>query len=330
MRAHKLRALGVALLVVSGAGSLPLITSSSFSDTTGNSSNLISAAPDWVPPTVSAAAIGKAAGGSTGYMRASGTYYIYAAAGDTGAPASGTGSVTANVTTVTTGQTAVPLVAGTYTAGGVSYQYRSAQLTAKATLAAGPLAFSVAATDQAANSSPAAAFSVTGDNTVPSASDVQATNVAGGTVALPELNDTLTLSYSEVMDWTTILAGWDGTTANVRLRLVNGGGNASDYFEAYSSSQVRLALGTVYLNNKDLLNGAAGAYVEFGATGTPTRMTASGAAISLVLGTPSGAVLTANAAAAMTWTPSTGATDRAGNFTSVTTRTESGASDKDF
>ena len=59
-------------------------------------------------------------------------------------------------------------------------------------------------------------------------------------------------------------------------------------------------------------------------------MTASGSAISLVLGTPSGAALTANAAAAMTWTPSAAATDRAGNATSVTTGTESGASDKDF
>ena len=329
MRGHRLHALAVGLVLMAAAGSLPLITSSSFSDQTTNDGNLISAAPDWVAPTVSAAAIGKTAGGSVGFVRANGTYYVYASATDSGAPASGIGSVTANVTTVTTGQTAVPLVAGTYTAGGVSYQYRSAQLTAKATLAAGPLAFSVAATDQAANSSSAAAFSVTGDNTVPSASDVQATNVAGGTLAMPELNDTLILTYSEVMDWTTILAGWDGTTTNMRLRLVNGGGNNPDYFEAYSSSQVLLPLGTVYAT-KDLLNGAAGTYVEFGATGTPTRMTASGSAISLVLGTPSGAVLTANAAAAMTWTPSVAATDRAGNATSVTTRTESGASDKDF
>ena len=328
MRGHKLQALGVALLAVSCAGALPLVTSSSFSDTTVNSGNLISAAPDWVAPTISAAAIGKTAGGSTGYIRASGTYYIYAAVADTGGPASGIGSVTANVTTVTTGQTAVPLVAGTYTAGGVSYQYRSAQLTAKATLAAGPFAFTVAATDQAANSN-SANFSVTGDNTVPSASDVHATNVAGGTLGMPELNDTLILTYSEVMDWTTILAGWDGTTTNMRLRLVNGGGNNPDYLEAYSSSGVLLPLGTVYLT-KDLLNGAAGTNVEFGTTGTPTRMTASAGAITLVLGTPSGAVLTASAAAAMTWTPSAAATDRAGNATSVTTRTESGTSDKDF
>lgn len=329
MPGHRLHAVAAALLVVSAVGSLPLLTSSSFSDTTVNDGNLISAAPDWVPPTVPAAVIAKTAGGTAGFIRASGTYYVYATAGDTGAPPSGIGSVKADLSTVTTGQTAVPLVAGTYTADGVSYQYRSAQLTAKSTLAAGPLAFSLVGTDQAANSSSPAVFSVTGDNTVPSASDVHATNVSGGTAGMPELGDTLLLTYSEVMDWTTILAGWAGTTTNVRLRLVNGGGNVLDYLEVYSSSQVLLPLGTVYAT-KDLLNGAAGAYVEFGATGTPTRMTASGAAVSLVLGTPSGAVLIANAAAAMTWTPSAAATDRAGNATSLTTRTESGTVDKDF
>ena len=329
MRRHTVHALGVALLAVSFAGALPLVTSSSFSDTTVNSGNLISAAPDWVAPTVSAAAIGKTAGGSTGYINASGTYYVYGAATDSGAPASGIATVTANVTTVTTGQTAVPLVAGSYSAGGVSYGYRSAQLTAKATLGAGPLAFSVTATDQVPLSA-TAAFSVTGDNTVPSASDVQATNVAGGTANTPELGDTMILTYNEVMDWTTILAGWNGSTTNVVLRLVNAGGNNGDYIEVWSPSSVLLPVGTVNLNNKDLLQGAPGGYVTFGATGTPTGMTASGSTISFVLGTASGAIGTAAAAAAMTWTPATGVTDRAGNAMSLTPRTETGGSDQDF
>jgi hypothetical protein len=328
MRAHKLHALGVALLAVSFAGALPLVTSSSFSDTTVNSSNLISAAPDWVAPTVSAAAIAKTAGGSTGYIRASGTYYVYAAATDSGAPASGIGTVTANVTTVTTGQTAVPLVAGSYSAGGVSYGYRSAQLTAKATLAAGPVAFSITATDQAANGS-TAVFSVTGDNTVPSASDIQTTNVAGGTAASPELGDTLTLTYNEVMDWSTILAGWNGTTTNVQLKLIDAGGPANDYIEVYSPSQVLLPLGTIDLGAADFVKGGVG-QVVFGATGTSTGMTASGSTLTFVLGTPNVAAGTEKNANAMTWTPATGVTDRAGNAISLTPRTETGASDKDF
>ena len=183
MRGHKLHALGVALLVVSGAGALPLVTSSSFSDQTVNNANLITAVPDWVPPTVPTAVISKTAG-TAGFIRANGTYHVYANAADTGAPASGIATVRADVSTVTTGQTAVVLVAGTYTADGVSYGYRSAQLTARGSLPAGALAFSITATDNAADPT-TAGFSVTGDNTAPSASAVQATNVGGGTSAGP-------------------------------------------------------------------------------------------------------------------------------------------------
>jgi chitinase len=328
MRAHKLHALGLALLAVSFAGALPLVTSSSFSDTTVNNSNLISAAPDWVPPSVTAAAVAKSAGGTAGFIKASGTYYVYASATDSGAPASGIGTVKADVSTITTGQTAVTLVAGSYSAGGVSYGYRSAQLTAKATLATGPVAFSITATDQVPLSA-TAAFSVTGDNTVPSASDIQTTNVAGGTAATPELGDTLILTYNEVIDWTTILSGWNGTTTNVQLKMIDAGGPANDYIEVYTPSQVLLPLGTIDLGAADFIKGGAG-LVVFGATGTPTGMTASGSTLTLVLGTPNVAAGTEKNANAMTWTPATGVTDRAGNAISLTPRIESGTSDKDF
>ena len=328
MRGHKLLILGVALLVVSGAGALPLVTSSSFSDQTVNNGSLISAVPDWVAPTVPAAAIGKTAGGTTGFIRANGTYYIYANATDTGAPASGIATVRANVNNVTTGQTAVTLVAGTYTAGGVSYQYRSPQLTARAGLPTGALAFSITATDNAAGAT-TTGFSVTGDNTAPSASAVQAANVGGGTLGRLGLGDTLTLTYSEVMDSDSILAGWNGSQTNVILVLVNGG-TASDYIQVYSPAQVVMPLGTVTLNRTDFIAGATGNYVTFGLTGTPSAMTASGAAISFVLGTASGAVTTAAGTGTMSWTPSATATDRAGNPSTTTVRTESGTSDRDF
>lgn len=331
MRRHRLHVLAAALVLVSAAGSLPLLTSSSFSDTTGNEGSSLSALPDWTAPTVAVAAIAKTAGGSAGFIKKSGTYYVYAAPTDSGAPASGIGSVKANVSTITTGQTAVVLVAGSYSAGGVAYQYRSAQLTAKSTLPAGLVAFSVTAIDNAGGST-SANFSVTGDNTVPSASAVQATNVSGGTAGKPELGDTLTLTYSEPMDWASILDDWDGTTTDVVLVLINGNGSSSDYFQVYSTDLALRPLGTIYLNRSDVLTSTSGAYVAFGLSGVGTRtsMTASGSALSFVLGTPTGSVGTAGAAAAMTWTPSTAATDRAGNASTATTRTESGTSDKDF
>jgi hypothetical protein len=331
MRGHKLHALAVALVVLAAAGSLPLITSSSFSASTTNNGSSFSAVPDWTPPTLTAAAVGKSAGGNAGFVKPGGTYYIYANATDAGAPASGIGTVKADVSLVTTGQTAVALVAGSYSAGGVAYTYRSAQLTAKATLTSGTLAFSVTATDLAAGST-SAAFSVVGDDVVPSAAALESTNVAGGTVGKLELGDTLTLTYSEVMDWTTILAGWDGSATDAVLRLVNAGGTNVDYVELYSPSLVRLPLGTVYLSDRTYIAGATGAYVDFALAGaaTATRMTATGSALTFVLGTPGGTVTASTAGAHMTWTPSALATDRAGNAASVTTRTEVGTVDKDF
>jgi hypothetical protein len=324
-------ALAASLVVVAAAGALPLLTSSSFSGTTGNDGNSIAALPDWIGPTVGVAAIAKTTGGSVGFIKRSGTYYVYAAPIDSGAPPSGIGTVKADVSTITTGQTAVPLVAGTYNVGGVAYQYRSAQLTARSTLTAGTVAYSVTATDRAAGTT-SASFSVTADITAPSASAVSATNVAGGTIGRPELGDSLILTYSEPMDWTSILAGWDGTTTDVMLALIDGTGANTDYIQVYTPGLALLPLGTVYLNRSDVVTGGSGTYVAFGFAGygTPTRMTASGSAVTLVLGTPTGPVGTMAAAAAMSWTPSIAAFDRAGNTASATARAETGTSDKDF
>jgi hypothetical protein len=328
MRRYKRCAFATALLVVSAAGALPLLTSSSFSDTTDSGGNSISARADWTAPTVPAAAIAKTAGGTAGFVKKSGTYHVYAAASDSGAPASGISTVKADVSSITTGQTAVSLIAGSYSAGGVAYGYRSAQLTAKSTLATGQVPFSVTATDGVAGVT-TAGFAITGDSTAPTASAVQATNGSGGTVGKPELGDTLTLTYSEPADPASLLVGWDGTTTDVVLVFNNGDGAGGDYLQVYSTGLVMRPLGTVYLNRPDVVFGSQVAF-GYPGVGTRTSMTQSGSAVSIVLGTPTGAVGTAGAAAVMTWTPSTGATDRAGNAASATTRSESGTSDKDF
>ena len=108
-------------------------------------------------------------------------------------------------------------------------------------------------------------------------------------------------------------------------------GHASDYIQVYSFAQDLLPLGTINLNRTDVIAGATGELRGLRPDrDAPRAMTASGAAISLVLGTASGAVTTAAAAGAMTWTPSATATDRAGNASTTTIRTESGTSDRDF
>jgi hypothetical protein len=92
---------------------------------------------------------------------------VYANATDAG---SGINTVTANVNNITTGQTAVPLVAGSYTVGGTSYGYRSASLTANAVLTAGSKNYTGTATDRVSNATTTANAAVVVDNTAPTGS----------------------------------------------------------------------------------------------------------------------------------------------------------------
>ena len=119
-------------------------------------------------PTVAAATIAKSTGGSAGYIKQGGTYYVYANVTGSGTPPAGVSSVTADVSAVTTGQTATSLTSGTYTVDGQSYDYRSAQLTAKTPLTAGSKTFKVALTDSA-SAKTTTSYSVTVDNTGPPA-----------------------------------------------------------------------------------------------------------------------------------------------------------------
>lgn len=100
-------------------------------------------------PTVATAVIAKSAGGVSGAIKQGGTYFVYANATGSGTPPAGVGSMTADVSGITTNQTAAALTSGTYTIDGQSYDYRSAQLTAKSSLSAGSHAFTVKLTDSA-------------------------------------------------------------------------------------------------------------------------------------------------------------------------------------
>ncbi|MGZ8615107.1 MAG: hypothetical protein ACXWX4_10570 [Actinomycetota bacterium] len=275
---------------------------------------------DVTAPTVSSAVIAKSGGGVGGFIRQNGGYYIYANVTDQGSPSSGIATVRANVSTVTTGATAVALTAGSFSVEGVSFNYRSAVQTASNPLAAGSKPFSITATDVATNPVTQGGFSVTVDNTVPSAADVQTVN-GGATPGRAETGDQLVLTYSEPLDPSRILAGWTGASTTVTVRLVqNGGGDRVQIRNAADAAI--LPLGTVFLNRTDF----TGSTRSF----TGSTMVLSGSTITITLGTPSGAVTTAAAAANMTWTPSNTAWDRAGNACSTTTRTELAPLDLDF
>lgn len=294
-----------------------------FSADAVSNANTITAATDFRAPTVTATTIGKTAGGVDGYIKKSGTYYVYANVTDTGNPASGVSTVKANVSTITSGSTAVTLSAGTFTVDGVTYNRRSASLTAGSSLVAGSASYSLTMTDVAGNSRTESGFTVNVDNTVPTGTDVQTTN--GGAIAgRADAGDKITYTFSETPDPNSILAGWSGASTSVVVRLNQA---TNDTVTIYNSANsTLLPLGTINLARTDYTT----ANLTFGASGTASTMVLSGSTITVTLGTQSAAATTAAANGTMVWTPAAGTTDWAGNATSTTTATESGSADKDF
>ncbi len=141
-------------------------------DSVGNigTSTALSFTDNSTAPTV-ATVIGQATGASVnGFVKDGAGYYVYANVTDH----SGTGiqNVTANVGSVTSGDTSIAMTAGSYTApGGGSYNYRSALLTSNASQGNGAVTYSVNAVDDLDNTSTYSNNgSVTFDSTAPTGS----------------------------------------------------------------------------------------------------------------------------------------------------------------
>jgi hypothetical protein len=297
-----------------------------FTATSSSPGNKVTSAADWDPPTASSSVIGKTQGGIPGFIHQGGTYNVYSNVTDAGNPASGVASVTGNLATITTGQSAAPLALGSFAIGGQSYSYRTANLTANATLAAGTYSYSLTSTDKGGYAHTQSGYTVTVDNTVPSASDIQTTNKSGNTAGKPEIGDTVIFTFSEQIDPNSVLAGWSGASTSVVTRIDNNT-PTNDRLAIYNAANTtQLPLGTVNLGRTDYVS----ANTTFGASGTASTMTQSGAVITIVLGTASSGLSTAASTGAMIWSPSATATDRAGNAESTTTKTETGTADKDF
>ncbi|WP_353951324.1 hypothetical protein V6K52_17050 [Knoellia sp. S7-12] len=186
----------------------------------------------------------------------------------------------------------------------------------------------VRATDTVGNARTAStAYAI--DRTKPAAAGLTATNVTGGTVRRLDVRDTLTLTYSEALSPSSVIAGWNGITSqNVVVRATGSGGSSKDRLTVYNATNTTLLpLGTINLNRGDYVTGA----VNFGVTGTLSTLTMSGSSLTITLGTPSNAlrITTAAAAANMSWIPSASVRDLASNTAVTTTHLESD-NDSDF
>jgi hypothetical protein len=157
--------------------------------------------------------------------------------------------------------------------------------------------------------------------TVPTGSNVQSAN-GGSTAGKPEAGDTITWTFNESMDPTTISSGWDGTTTVlVTVAFANNQAGCSSN-DAVTVTSVNL--GTLCLGG----NGFVTAARTF--SNSSMTMSAGGTVVTIALGTASGATMTQAGTTTMTWTPSATALDFAGNACSTAVVTESGGADVEF
>ncbi len=183
------------------------------------------------------------------------------------------------------------------------------------------------ATDASGNSTiTSATFTI--DRTAPIPVNIEATNGSGGTLARVEQGDRVTFTFSETMAPTSILAGWNGASTNVVVRL-NDGGPANDTLTVRDASNIaQLPFGTINLGRTDYTDRNH----TFGAAGTTSAMVQNGASITVSLGSRSGGPTSPTAAGpgSLIWTPTSAATDSAGNHVTSTALSEPGALDRDF
>ncbi|MBA2349840.1 MAG: hypothetical protein H0V81_16300 [Solirubrobacterales bacterium] len=323
-RTRRLAACVVLLAAVAAHGIAGTV--SGYVEETATPGGTFAAAADWTAPSAAAAVVSKVAGGDPGYVRAGGSYHVYANVADQGNPAAGTASVNAGVGSLSTASSAAAAT-GSWTVGGLSYNWRSAALTAKAGLTDGSIGYSLTSTDSA---TPANArtqnFTTTADSTVPTGTAISSTNTPGGTVGRPEQGDTVVYTSSEPLEPISMLAGWSGAAIDVAATISDEPGTGDVLRVTTAAGEVP---GTpVLLGRNDFVSKSRP--ITFGQTGTASTLTREGNVTTLVLGTPSATAATTGAAAQMRWSPSATVTDRAGNPMATTSVLEAANAVKEF
>ena len=277
-------------------------SAASFTDSKQNPQT-ISAVSDFLAPSASASTIGKSQGGLDGTIRPGGTYYVYASVADSGNPASGIASVKADVSAITSGQTAVSLSAtgGPFAVDGVSYNYRSAQLTASSSLSAGAKTYKLTLADAAGNTE-VQEFSVSVVANTAFKASAFSTDDKAGTEGRPEKGDTVAFTFDKAPDPYSIASGWNGAgTKAVTVSITNDG------------EEDNLSVGDTNIGSVEL----KGDYTSSTATFSGSSMTLSGSVVTVVLGTASGSVKTDTGKSKAAWTPTSSLFDLVGNACST-------------
>ena len=172
-------------------------------------------------PRVSTSVIAKSNGGRDGKIKQGGTYHVYANVTGSRQPSRGTRVADRRREHVhhrpDRRRDDVRQLHGRRP----SYNYRSAQLTANASLSAGSKAYSVTLTD-AGGTQTTSSFSVTVTTRSRPQSTCRRRTSPAAPTASRRLGDTVTLTYSEEIEPISILSGWSGVATNVVVRVNDG------------------------------------------------------------------------------------------------------------
>lgn len=306
-----------------------------FNDASVAARSTFTAVPDWLAPAVSSQAVGKSHAGSAQYLadgiKQGGSYYVYANVADSGNPARGVSAVAADVSAISTGRTAEPLAFGSYSIEGTTYNYRTAAIAANASLS-GTKSYSITSTD-GFNPPRVQNYSVTVDNTAPSAADIQ---TAGDGDGRAEQNETITFTFSEEIDPQSILNGWTGAATAVQVQLIDGNlllflGAPDTVRILNSSGSSQLPLGDVRLPGAGYVVGLLGLPGTTMVFSPSTMVKPAGSnAITVTLGPRTAGSPEPGEGGAMTWLSSTTPYDAAGNQAAGDSQGESGSSDREF
>ena len=276
--------------VTQGALSFPVTATDNAG---GTGTFTVSGTVDNTAPTVSAATVLTSGSTTPGFVKLGGTYIVYANAVDGGAPASGISTVKTDVSALTAGQTALALSACTSscTVAGVTYGYKSSSKIA-GTLGAGPIGFTVTATDKASGAS-TGSFSVAVDNTAPT---VTAVAVATTTTSVPgwlrksgaynvyaNASDAASGILTVKANVSTITSGQTALVLSACTTGCTIGGVTYAYKSANKNASSTLAAGAVSFTVTATDNAANAGTTSGGATADNTAPTVSGAAVATVV-----------------------------------------------
>lgn len=247
--------------------------------------------------------------------------YVYSG-NVTAVPVSGTAEALSSVTLTVTGTGALPVTQTISVNSSGNWAASPLNLSA---FSPGTINYSAQATDAAGNTGPAGVATSTKDVSSPTVTGVQLNNVSSGTPGKMEKGDSVTITFSEPINPTTVCSAWANNATNVQTQA---GNNADNVIVNVSSTNILTVTGagctTLRVGSVALGGNYTGSALSFSGNGgnasslswNPTARTLT---ITLGSGTAGANTVSTSPAPVPSYTPASGLTDMASNPLSTNT-----------